>query len=117
MRALAVRSTQPFVVSLPFLLYSGLAAMAFRASNPHLIPMARTHPHAEASYRVISRPDGSFGVEVKIPDSYPTTVSPFATETDANAWIDKHKSRVEADSSTNTWFRRQGSRSNPPAGR
>ena len=66
---------------------------------------------------MISLPDGSFGVEVNIPDSYPTTVSTFATEKDAKAWIAKHKSRVEAESSANTWFRRQAPRSNPPAER
>jgi hypothetical protein len=79
--------------------------------------MARTHPHAEASYRVVPLADGSFGVEVTIPDTYPTTVSSFATRADAQAWIAKHKSRVEADSSNGTWFRRQGSRGNPSAGR
>ena len=34
--------------------------------------MARTHPHAEASYKVVALEDGSFGVEVSIPDSSPT---------------------------------------------
>ncbi len=82
-----------------------------------LLPMARTHPHAEASYRVISLPDGSFRVEVAIPDTNPTTVSPFPNEADAEAWIAQHKSRVQAHSSANGWFRRQGSRGNPPAQR
>ena len=92
-----------------------LPAMALCRLAPHITLMAKTHPHAEASYRVVSLADGSFGVEVSIPDSYPTTVSPFAAEADAEAWIAKHKLRVEADSATNTWFRRQGSR-NRPAG-
>ena len=78
--------------------------------------MARTHPHAEASYRVVSLAGGSFGVEVTIPDTFPTTVSSFATEADAQAWIVRHKSRVEADSSANVWFRKHGPRNNPPAG-
>jgi len=79
--------------------------------------MARTHPHAEASYRVISLPGGAFGVEVSIPDSSPTTVSPFATEADAEGWIAKHKDRVEAQSAATGWFRRQGPRGNPSARR
>jgi hypothetical protein len=79
--------------------------------------MARTHPHAEASYRVVPLTGGSFGVEVTIPDTHPTTVSSFPTEAEAEAWIAKHKSRVEADSSATGWFRRQGSRGNPSAGR
>jgi hypothetical protein len=91
--------------------------VALAGENHHILLMARTHPHAEASYRVIPLPAGGFGVEVSIPDSSPTTVSPFATEADAEAWIAKHKSRVEAQSAGTGWFRRQGSRANPPAGR
>ena len=60
--------------------------------------MARTHPHAEASYRVISLPGGSFGVEVTIPDTYPTKVSGFASKTAAEAWIAEHKRFVETNS-------------------
>jgi hypothetical protein len=91
--------------------------VARRRENHHILLMARTHPHAEASYRVIPLPGGGFGVEVSIPDSSPTTVSPFTTEADAEAWIANHKSRVEAQSAGTGWFRRQGSRANPPAGR
>jgi len=45
--------------------------------------MPKTHPHAEATYRVIPLEDGSFGVEVSIPENYPTTVKPFGSEADA----------------------------------
>ena len=79
--------------------------------------MARTHPHAEASYRVVPLADGAFGVEVTIPDTHPTTVSSFDSEADAEAWIAKHKSRVEADSASSGWFRRQGARGKAPAPR
>ena len=51
----------------------------------------RTHPHAEATYRVIPLDDGSFGVEVSIPETYPAKVSPFATEADAEARIAEHR--------------------------
>jgi hypothetical protein len=71
------------------------------ALNAHINGMARTHPHAEAIYRVVSLSGGSFGVEVSIPDTYPATVSKFATEADAEAWIAKHKSRVEEATSAN----------------
>jgi len=54
----------------------------------------RTHPHAEATYRVIPFDDGAYGVEVSIPDSYPTTVSKFASGVDAEAWIAEHQRRV-----------------------
>ena len=61
----------------------------------HILSMTKTHPHAEATYRVISLPKGgAFGVEVAIPDRHPTTVSEFATEADAEAWIARHKSQV-----------------------
>lgn len=59
--------------------------------------MQKTHPHAEATYRVISLDDRSFGVEVKIPDTYPVTVSKFATEADAETWITDHRRRVQSD--------------------
>ncbi len=57
--------------------------------------MPKTHPHAEATYRVIPLEDGSFGVEVSIPENYPTTVKPFGTEADAEAWITGHRERVQ----------------------
>lgn len=66
----------------------------------------RTHPHAEAVYRVLLLPDGTFGIEVKIPDRYPTTVSSFETEEAAEAWITRAKERVEAQNTPRNWFRR-----------
>ncbi|MGH7093864.1 MAG: hypothetical protein ACREFB_10055 [Stellaceae bacterium] len=56
----------------------------------------RTHPHAEAIYRVIPLKDGAFGVEVTIPDTHPTRVTSFATEGAAEAWITQHKEQVAA---------------------
>ncbi len=57
--------------------------------------MAQTHPHAEATYRVLERPDKSFAAEVVIPGMFPTLISGFATEADAQAWIAKHKQDVQ----------------------
>jgi len=68
--------------------------------------MARTHPHAEATYRVVSFDDGSFGVEVNIPVSLPTTVRMFKTEADAEMWIDEHRERVRSQTGSGRWFRR-----------
>ena len=73
--------------------------------------MARTHPHAEASYKVIAVEDGSFGVEVSIPDSSPTVVTPFASEEDAEAWITKHRGRVRTQAESGYWLRAQRGRS------
>ena len=72
--------------------------------------MQKTHPHAEASYRVISFDDGSFGIEITIPDSYPTTVSKFKTEADAEAWIVEHQRRVQSQTQSGRWFRGASSR-------
>lgn len=68
--------------------------------------MAKTHPHAEATYRVVPLNGGYFGVEVAIPETHPTTVSKFATEAQAEEWITQHKSRVQAEVGGQRWFRR-----------
>ena len=72
--------------------------------------MQKTHPHAEATYRVIPFGDGSFGIEITIPDSYPTTVSKFKTEADAEAWIIEHQRRVQSQTQSGRWFRGASSR-------
>jgi hypothetical protein len=70
--------------------------------------MPKTHPHAEATYRVIPLDGGSFGVEVSIPDSQPTRVSMFKTEADAEAWIAEHQRRVQSQTGSGRWFRAPG---------
>lgn len=66
----------------------------------------RTHPHAEAIYPVIPSGDGTFAVEVSIPESYPAKVSPFATEADAEAWITEHRRRAQSEHEPSLWVRR-----------
>ena len=66
----------------------------------------RTHPHAEATYRVVPLSRGGFGVEVKIPDTAPTTVSSFDSEAAAEAWIARTKERIAAEGNSGKWFRR-----------
>jgi hypothetical protein len=56
--------------------------------------MPKTHPHAEATYRIIERDDG-FGVEVTVPETFPTVVSGFATQEAAETWISDHKRQVK----------------------
>jgi len=70
--------------------------------------MAKTHPHAEASYRVLSLDDGSFGVEISVPGAYPATVTKFTREADAEAWIAQHQARIQAETGSSRWFRRSG---------
>ena len=60
--------------------------------------MPRAHPHSDATYRIISLPGETFGVEVVVPDTYPAKVSGFVTEAAAEAWIANHKRHVQANS-------------------
>ena len=72
--------------------------------------MPKTHPHAEATYRVIPFENGSFGVEVSIPDSHPTRVSMFKTEAEAEAWIAEHRRQVESQTQSGRQLRRSSGR-------
>jgi hypothetical protein len=56
--------------------------------------MAAIHPHAEATYSVTTQADGTFAVEVTIPDTQPTKVTGFDTQAKAEAWIERHKANV-----------------------
>ena len=56
------------------------------------------HPHADATYRVVAKNAG-YGVEVSIPGSNPTVVSPFGSEDAAEDWIARHKERVASQAS------------------
>ena len=71
--------------------------------------MAKEHPHAGASYRVVSQQDLTFGVEVSVPGSFPAMVTSFATEQTAEAWISDHKQRV-AENAFYSFVRRKSSR-------
>ena len=68
----------------------------------------RRHPQAEATYRVIPLDNGSFGVEVTVPDTQPTKVSSFQTEADAETWIAEHKRRVLSQIQAGRGFRPRG---------
>ena len=74
--------------------------------------MPKTHPHDEATYRVIPFDDDRFAVEVNIPGSHPTKVSPFPTEAEAEAWIAEHRRRVQTQSESGRWFRGSGGNRN-----
>jgi hypothetical protein len=64
-------------------------------------PLNKTAPvplYAEATYHVIRNEDGTFSVEVRIPDTHPTKIGPFLASADAGAWIAEQRSRVDAQS-------------------
>jgi hypothetical protein len=68
-----------------------------------------THPHAGATYRTLPLTDGTFGVEIAIPGTYPTVMSSFGTQAKAGEWIAKHKSLVELNAPFDrVWRRRAG---------
>ena len=56
------------------------------------------HPHADAQYRVYRLDDGSFGVEVSLPEALPTKITSFPTRAAANQWIAEHKKTVKEQS-------------------
>jgi hypothetical protein len=56
--------------------------------------MAKEHPHAGATYRVVPQNDFSFGVEVNVPGSSPAMVTSFATAQIAESWIADYRRRV-----------------------
>jgi hypothetical protein len=70
----------------------------------------KTHPHAEATYRIVPLSGETFGVEVLIPGSNPTTVSSFASETEAAEWIERKKNRVVSEMSEKKGFHRAARR-------
>ena len=72
--------------------------------------MVKLHPHAEATYSVVPLVDGTFGVEVIVPDTHPTHIRGFATEAEAEAWIAAHKLHVQLNP---PYRRARPSRSSP----
>jgi hypothetical protein len=52
------------------------------------------HPHFGATYRIRQREDGTFGVDVAIPDMQTATVTSFASRAAAKRWIERHKEMV-----------------------
>ena len=63
-------------------------------TGPYIKGMAKEHPHAGATFRVVPQKDLTFGVEVQVPGSFPTMVTSFATEEAAEGWIADYKRRV-----------------------
>jgi hypothetical protein len=79
------------------------------ATTHHVNEMAKEHPHAEATYRIVPQKDMTFGVEVSVPGSSPAMVTSFATEQIAETWIADYKRRV-AENITHRFMRRRPSR-------
>jgi hypothetical protein len=82
----------------------------FAVDEHHMRLMAKDHPHAGASYRVVVQEDSTYGVEVMVPCCYPALVTSFATEEIADAWITDHKRRV-AENAPRGFMRARSARS------
>jgi hypothetical protein len=67
---------------------------------------AKPHPHVAATYRLIAHADGSFAIEVAIPETQPTTVSGFDTQAKAEAWIERHQANIATGTLGDAWSRR-----------
>lgn len=78
-----------------------------RSTTPHIQAMDKTHPYADATYRVVRQPDASFWAEVTIPGQSPAFVTGFATAVGAEAWIDRHKQQVADYRPPQRWRERQ----------
>ena len=60
---------------------------------------------AEATFRIVQQKDMTYGVEVTIPGTLLTTVTGFATEADAEAWIVTYQDKVKAKPIKRSWMR------------
>ena len=58
--------------------------------------MMNLNRNSDATFRVFQQSDGTYAVEITIPDAYPTTVTNFATEAAAEDWLAGYKQQVEA---------------------
>ena len=58
------------------------------------------------TFRIFQQDDKSYGIEITIPDSCPTTVKSFADEAAAEAWIANYQVRLSEKSTKKTWRRR-----------
>ena len=67
--------------------------------------MKISDPALEATFQIIEQNNGGFGVRIEIPDSSPTMVTSFATQSAAETWIAGYKARVEAGPPAKRWMR------------
>jgi hypothetical protein len=77
--------------------------------------VTESHPHSDATYKVISLKDGLFAIEVSVPGSLPTKITGFATKAKAEEWVSAHKLDVARGIYKRVPYRlRQPSRHNGP---
>jgi hypothetical protein len=67
--------------------------------------IAETTP--TTTFRIFLMDDQTYGIEVTIPDSFPTTVKSFPSEEAAESWIANYQIRLAEKTTRKTWRRRQ----------
>ena len=59
--------------------------------------MAKSHPHAGATYKIIAREDGAFEVEVTLPAARRrSTITGLSTKAEAERWMARHREAIAA---------------------
>jgi hypothetical protein len=61
-----------------------------------MLQMANSLPKPDPTFRVFSKSDSTYGVEISIEGTEPTSVTPFATEEAANNWIAGYQKQLAA---------------------
>ena len=69
--------------------------------------MSITDTPPSTTFRIFLMDDKSYGIEVTIPDSFPTIVKSFASEEAAEGWIANYQTRLSEKTTRKTWRRRQ----------
>jgi hypothetical protein len=83
--------------------------VALDAPRHHMEIMSITEATPSTTFRIYRLDDQSYGIEVTVPDSFPTTVKSFASEEAAEAWITNYQTRLAEKTTRRPWRRRQAS--------
>jgi hypothetical protein len=70
------------------------ASLFARRLTWHNWGVKQAHPHLGATYKTVRQEDKTFGVQVSLPDAFPTTITSFDTKADAERWIERRKNEV-----------------------
>jgi hypothetical protein len=83
------------------------AWVAGRRGHHHMNTMSSSETPPDTTFRIFLMDDKSYGIEVTIPDSFPTTVKSFPSEEAAENWIANYQIRLAEKTTRKTWRRRQ----------
>ena len=81
------------VFNLAFCVHWSIAVAAGHFRH-HIALMSIAETTPATTFRIFLQDDKSYGIEVTIPDSFPTTVKSFPSEEAAEAWIANYQVRL-----------------------